>query len=230
MIWYNLLNCIKRQTHTRKDVLMRPTYSWPSTEHKLFSKFDHSIYVCGMNSCEYVNAPCHPNQPPSSDSTGAQGLWLHLQLCRRSHSPGSTGASPFHCGGPHTEPEAEQSWRDASFHVSVQLSGSGWAVHQHSPWPYTSCRPGWESLDSWASPFGSCREEVPGPPQLLSPKSLQINKSSYWSVSSCHRWNPFQVWSEYFQLCFLSSPLLCEGHMGSWGLLRLIDSGWRICV
>ncbi len=101
---------------------------------------------------------------------------VYSQPCRRSHSRGSTGASPCRCGGPRTEPAAEQSWRDASFRVSVWHPGSGSAVHQRSLWPCTSCQPGWESLDSWASPCGSCRVEAPEPPPSLTLKYLQRSK------------------------------------------------------
>lgn len=98
---------------------------------------------------------------------------LHSPPCRRSHSPGSTGASPSRCGGPRTKLAAERSWRGASFHVSVWHPGSGSAVRQRSLWPCTSCPPGWESLDFWVFPCDSCTAGAHELPRQLNPKSLQ---------------------------------------------------------
>lgn len=98
---------------------------------------------------------------------------LHSPPCRRSHSPGSTGASPSRCGGPRIKLAAEQSWRGASFHVSVWHPGSGSAVRQRSLWPCTSCPPGWESLDFWVFPCDSCTAGAHELPRWLNPKSLQ---------------------------------------------------------
>lgn len=114
--------------------------------------------------------------PMRHDQIAAEGLKLtavYSRLCRRNRSPGSTGASPCRCGGPRTKPAAERSWRGASFHVSVWHPGSGSAARRRSPWPCTSGLPGLESLDSWASPCGSCTAEAPELPRWLTPKVLR---------------------------------------------------------
>lgn len=73
-------------------------------------------------------------------------LMFNSQLDRRSHSRGSTGAWPSHCGGLHRGLEAAQSWRDASFRVWGQRPGSGLADRPCSLSPCTSGQPVWGSI------------------------------------------------------------------------------------